>query len=72
VGKVEAARHDVGLEQLRAGQAWWFREYAHEQTAFDRSQYETAEFEARVSRRGLWKTGKPVPPWEWRATKNIK
>jgi endonuclease YncB( thermonuclease family) len=70
VGKVDAGELDVGLEQVRAGQAWWFRQYANEQSAFDRSRYETAEFEARTNQRGLWKTGRPAPPWEWRARKN--
>jgi len=69
VGKVEADRRDVGLEQLRGGQAWWYRAYAHEQTPFDRSSYETAETEARINQRGLWKTGIPVPPWDWRQRK---
>ena len=69
VGKVQADRQDVGLAQLRAGQAWWFRRYANEQTMFDRSRYEAAELDARRNRRGLWKTGRPTPPWEWRAAK---
>ena len=69
VGTVAADTLDVGLAQVRAGQAWWFRQYAHEQTPFDRSRYETAELEARTNQRGLWKTGKPVPPWEWRSNK---
>jgi endonuclease YncB( thermonuclease family) len=69
VGKVEADRQDVGLAQLRAGQAWWFRRYANEQTMFDRSRYEAAELDARRNGRGLWKTGRPTPPWEWRAVK---
>jgi endonuclease YncB( thermonuclease family) len=69
VGKVEADRQDVGLAQVRAGQAWWFRRYANEQTMFDRSRYEAAELDARRNRRGLWKTGKPMPPWEWRTAK---
>ena len=67
IGKVDADRRDVGLEQLRSGQAWWFRQYVHEQTASDRSRYETVELEARIKQRGLWNTGKPIPPWEWRA-----
>jgi len=71
VGKVEADRQDVGLAQLRAGQAWWFRRYANEQTMFDRSRYEAAELDARRNRRGLWKTGTPTPPWEWRAAKAV-
>jgi endonuclease YncB( thermonuclease family) len=69
VGKVAADRQDVGLAQLRAGQAWWFRRYTNEQTMFDRSRYEAAELDARRNRRGLWKTGTPIPPWEWRAAK---
>jgi endonuclease YncB( thermonuclease family) len=72
VGKVEADRQDVGLAQLRAGQAWWFRRYANEQTMFDRSRYEAAELDARRNRRGLWKTGRPTPPWEWRAAKAMR
>src|SRR4249920_2183140 len=27
---------DVGLEQVRAGMAWWYREYAHEQPTQER------------------------------------
>jgi endonuclease YncB( thermonuclease family) len=72
VGKVEADRQDVGLAQVRAGQAWWFRRYANEQTMFDRSRYEAAELDARRSGRGLWKTGAPMPPWEWRAEKGMR
>jgi endonuclease YncB( thermonuclease family) len=46
--------------------AWWFREYAKEQTPEDRGSYERAEDAARAARAGLWKDAKPVPPWEWR------
>ena len=58
--------HDVGLEQIRSGLAWWYREYAREQGADDRHSYEAAEQEARVARRGLWRDAGPVPPWDWR------
>ena len=60
---------DVSLEQLRAGLAWWYREYAKEQSAEDRASYAAAEEEARTRRIGLWKDPKPVPPWEWRRGK---
>ena len=52
---------DVGLAQLDAGLAWWFRKYAHEQLPRDRIDYEAAE-----DRVGLWQDKHPVPPWEWR------
>jgi len=57
---------DVGLAQLDAGLAWWFRKYAHEQPPKDRVNYEAAEDRAVADRVGLWQDAKPVPPWEWR------
>ena len=57
---------DVGLAQLDAGLAWWFRKYAHEHPPKDRIDYEAAEDRAAADRRGLWQDKNPVPPWEWR------
>jgi endonuclease YncB( thermonuclease family) len=56
---------DVGLAQLDAGLAWWYRKYAHEQLPRDRIDYEAAEDRATADRVGLWQDAKPVP-WEWR------
>ena len=73
VGTAVAAtdKMDLGLAQVRAGHAWWFKRDAKEQTPFERSRYETAEREAQTNKRGLWRTGKPVPPWEWRAARGL-
>ena len=57
---------DVGLEQVRGGYAWWYREYAREQTRDDRALYEAAETDARASRRGLWHDPAPQPPAAFR------
>lgn len=57
---------DVGLEQLRAGLAWWYRKYAAEQPARQRSDYEAAEAAAKRDRAGLWMASDPVPPWDFR------
>jgi len=57
---------DAGLEQIRAGFAWWYRAYANEQSAEDRELYEQAENDARLHKRGLWVGDNPLPPWEWR------
>ena len=54
---------DVGLAQLDAGLAWWYRKYAHEQHRID---YEAAEDRAAADRIGLWQDANPVPPWESR------
>ena len=57
---------DVGLAQLTVGAAWWYRDYAIEQSAEDQGRYESAEQEARGKRLGLWVDKNPVPPSEWR------
>ena len=57
---------DVGLEQIRAGMAWWYRDYAHEQATQERLVYRDEEEAAKAARRGLWKDAEPMPPWEWR------
>ncbi len=66
VGVVFVDGHDVNLEQVRAGFAWWYRDYAREQTPEDREVYELAENAAKERKLGLWADPKPVPPWEWR------
>lgn len=57
---------DVNLEQVRAGLAWWYRQYSREQSPMRRAAYERAERDAQESRVGLWKDVSPIPPWEWR------
>ena len=60
---------DAGLEQIRSGMAWWYRQYASDQAPEDRRQYEVAETEARQGRVGLWRDTDPVPPWDFRHKK---
>lgn len=61
---------DVGLEQVAAGMAWWYRKYAGEQIPQARADYEAAEFMAKARRLGLWADKNPTPPWDWR--KNMR
>lgn len=57
---------DAGLAQVTRGLAWWYRQYAKEQSADDAGRYEFAEHEARAKRAGLWADAHPIPPWDWR------
>lgn len=57
---------DAGLEQIRAGLAWWYRQYAKEQAYEDRLSYDAAEAEAHARKLGLWRGPDPVPPWDYR------
>jgi endonuclease YncB( thermonuclease family) len=60
---------DVGHAQIVAGMAWWYREYAKEQSDEDRGRYESDENEARLRKRGLWAHDYSVAPWDWRRDK---
>jgi endonuclease YncB( thermonuclease family) len=51
---IDVNGRDVGLAQLDAGLAWWYRKYAHEQLPRDRVVYESAEDRAAADRIGLW------------------
>jgi endonuclease YncB( thermonuclease family) len=63
---------DVGLEQIRNGYAWWYRDYAREQPPEDRASYATAKTDAKDARRGLWQDTHPTPPWTWRMQMRAK
>ena len=63
---VSIDRKDVGLEQVRTGLAWWYRQYAREQTPQERIDYEKAEQGAKKRGVGLWNSKAPLPPWDWR------
>ena len=69
VGKVMVNGVDANLAQIKAGMAWWYREYAKEQSGVDRGLYEQAEQQAQTQRLGLWSDKNPVPPWEFRHAK---
>ena len=66
VGKIMLDGADVNLALVRAGYAWWYREYAGEQSPSDRRLYEAAEKEARREGVGLWADPRPIAPWDWR------
>ena len=54
VGHVLLNGQDVNLEQLRAGLAWYYREYDRELTPDLQKNYALAEAEAKDARVGLW------------------
>jgi hypothetical protein len=51
----------LNQELVRAGLAWWYRQYAPQDTTLAQ-----LEAEAQTAKRGLWADAHPVPPWEWR------
>lgn len=60
---------DANYAQILGGMAWWYKYYAHEQSPEDRGRYESAEFEAKAKKSGLWSTPNQIPPWDWRHDK---
>jgi endonuclease YncB( thermonuclease family) len=64
VGHVLIDGRDVNLEMLEEGMAWHYKKY-------DKNvRLSRAEEEARTAGRGLWQDRNPVPPWDWRKSKN--
>src|SRR6266852_7867803 len=55
---------NLSHELVRAGLAWWYRQYAPKDIALAQ-----LEAEAKAARRGLWQDPQAVPPWEWRRGK---
>ena len=51
----------LNQELVRAGLAWWYRQYAPVDTTLAQ-----LEAEARTAQRGLWADAHPIPPWAWR------
>ena len=56
----------LNLELVKAGYAWWYRKYSHDQAIGE------LEEAARRARRGLWADKEPMAPWEWRKAKKEK
>jgi endonuclease YncB( thermonuclease family) len=63
---------DIGLEQINGGFAWWYRDYADEQSPEDRKDYEQAETYARSRKLGLWSDPAPIKPSDWRHDKSLR
>ena len=61
-GKTLNANH----AQILSGMAWWYRDYARDQSPQDRARYKSAVDEARKRKLGLWGEPDPIPPWVWR------
>jgi endonuclease YncB( thermonuclease family) len=51
----------LNREMVRAGMAWWYRQYAPND-----EELAALEAEGRAARRGLWAHPDPIPPWDWR------
>ncbi len=66
VCKILNGSGDVGLEQIRADYAWWYRAYAKEQSPEDQDRYESPEWQATERKFCLWRDPIPMPPWVWR------
>jgi endonuclease YncB( thermonuclease family) len=56
----------LNRELVRAGMAWWYRQYARGDRELGR-----LEAQARAARRGLWSDVAPVAPWEWRRARRV-
>lgn len=61
VARIEVGGGDLGALLLQRGLAWYYEQYAPNET-----EYARLERQARNANRGLWSKAAPIPPWEWR------
>ena len=64
VAWVHVGEQCLNEEILRAGYAWHFKRYSQD------VRLASLEWKARTARAGLWSEPAPVPPWEFRKTRN--
>ena len=69
VGKVMLDDVDMNLEQIKAGMAWFYRQYQKQQPIQDQADYAAAEQEAKANKLGLWVDDAPIEPWNFRRAK---
>lgn len=66
VAKVLLDGYDLALSQVKAGFAWYCKEYKKMLSESDRYTYSEAEKEARAQGLGLWREKSPKAPWDYR------
>lgn len=57
---------NINALMVTNGYAWHYKKYSADAVLA------AAEVNARAARKGLWKSGNPVPPWEFRASRSGK
>ena len=70
LGKVLLNGQDVNLKQIKAGLAWYYKQYDKDQRAAERKLYAEAQKAANLKGIGLWSDPMPVAPWDFRHNKS--
>ena len=66
VSQIHCSGTDISLEMIRSGMAWPYSRFFNRLNAETRRFYESAAYEARQRRKGLWADKRAVAPWIWR------
>ena len=61
---------NVNEKMVMRGHAWVMRRFYGDLSADRKGRLNRLERWARSNKVGLWKTGDPIPPWEWRRNTN--
>jgi len=61
LGTILLDGQNVNLQMVKDGCAWHYKKYSSDEMLAQ------AELDARAARRGLWKNGDAMPPWDWRS-----
>lgn len=61
VAKVYCGKIYINLQMIKAGHAWWYKQYAS-----DAKDFEEAQRNAEQDKLGLWNSPDPINPGKWR------
>jgi endonuclease YncB( thermonuclease family) len=64
VSTVYTEAGNINESMVRDGMAWWYRDFAADEPGLGE-----AEAAAREAGLGVWQDSNPVPPWEWRRSR---
>lgn len=67
LGRAYVDRQDVNEMILESGAAWFDKDTFEKQPEYDLHAFKNAEQRARTAKKGLWESGSPVAPWDYRA-----
>ncbi|MFH2202414.1 MAG: thermonuclease family protein [Elusimicrobiota bacterium] len=67
VAEVYIGESSLSSALVRAGLAWWYKQYAPKDKNLAQ-----LEQEARAAKLGLWADQNSIPPWEWKEKAKLK
>jgi endonuclease YncB( thermonuclease family) len=67
VGEIFYKKHNINIEMVRGGYAYWYKKYSPK-----RKDYQSAQEEAKERKKGVWSNPNAIKPSEYRKQKKAR